>query len=202
MFIINSNLPLPHLTKLNVNFINVDTDESCGNMYVRFELKTDDMRFDELIDFLHDKLREEYYNPWNEVNPEFEQSLNRDVDFVITMTDYGNYKFNLFAYGGEDTYTSVQVELCNNEIELFRPFMYKYFEPSYQLEQIRGDVERSVNNVVPINKLVGLRLISDRIIDGSYKASWISEEKQRCMICELAEYSDEKCPTIITKFGF
>ncbi len=202
MNIINSSLHLPRLTKSNVNFSNVDVDESCGNMSVRFNLITDDTRFDCLIDFLHDKLRHEYYNPWNELEPEFEQSLNRDIDFVITMTDYGNYEFNLFAYGGEDTYTSAQVGLYDDEIELFKPYMYKYFEPSYQLEQLRRDVERSVNQIIPAKKLVGMRLISDRIVDNAYKAAWISENKKKCMVCEVADYTDDKCPAIVIKFGF
>jgi len=186
-----------------VNFSNVDVDESCGEMSLMFPLITDDLEFDDLLGLLNNKIRQDYYNPWNVFEPEFEQSLNnnRDINMVITMTDYGNYEFNLFKYT-DDMYTKIQVELYDDEIELFKSYMYKYFESSYQLEQIRGDVERSVNNVIPINKLVGLRLVSDRIVDGSYKASWMSEDKQRCMICELADYSDEKCPTIITKFGF
>jgi len=204
MNIINNEfISLPRLTFSNVNFSNVDVDESCGEMSLMFPLITDDLEFDDLLGLLNNKIRQDYYNPWNVFEPEFEQSLNnnRDINMVITMTDYGNYEFNLFKYT-DDMYTKIQVELYDDEIELFKSYMYKYFESSYQLEEIRGDVERSVNNVVPINKLVGLRLVSDRIVDGSYKASWMSEDKQRCMICELADYSDEKCPTIITKFGF
>lgn len=204
MNIINNEfISLPRLTFSNVNFSNVDVDESCGKMSLMFPLITDDLEFDDLLGLLNNKIRQDYYNPWNVFEPEFEQSLNnnRDINMVITMTDYGNYEFNLFKYT-DDMYTKIQVELYDDEIELFKSYMYKYFESSYQLEQIRGDVERSVNNVISINKLVGLRLVSDRIVDGSYKASWMSEDKQRCMICELADYSDEKCPTIITKFGF
>jgi len=202
MNIINSSLPFPRLSKSNVNFNSIDADGSCGDMSVRFHLITDDVRFNELIEFLHDKIRNEYYNPWNELEPEFEQSLNRDIDFVITMNNYGNYVFNLFVYGGEDTYTSVQVDLCDDEIELFKPYMYKYFESDNQLEQVRGDVERSVNQIIPAKKLIDMKLVSDRVIGNAYKSAWKSKDRKKCMICEVADYTDKKCPAIITQFGF
>jgi hypothetical protein len=80
--------------------------------------------------------------------------------------------------------------------------MYKYFEPSYQLEQLRRDVERSVNQIILAKKLVGMRLISDRIIGNAYKSAWMSENKKKCMVCEVADYTDDKCPAIVIKFGF
>lgn len=203
MNIINNEIvSLPRLTKSNVNFDKFKMDESCETS-LTFPLITDELRFDDLLELLNNRIRQDYYNPWNEFEPEFEQSLNnnRDVDIVITMTDYGNYEFNLFKYT-DDMYTKIQVELCNDEIELFESYMYRYFEPSYQLEQIRGDVEKSINNLIPIKKLVGMRLISDRIVNGTYKAAWMGENKNRCIICELTDYEDEKCPVIITKFGF
>lgn len=202
MNIINNEIvSLPRLTKSNVNFSKLDVDESCGDMSLTFPLIADDLQFDDLLELLDNKIKQDYYNHWYELEFEFEQSFNRHVDLVITMTDYGNYEFNLFKYT-DDIFAKIQVELCDDEIKLFEPYMYKYFEPSYQLEQIRGDVEKSVNNKIPVNKLVGLKLVSDRIVNNSYKAAWISENKQKCMICELADYIDNKCPVIITKFGF
>lgn len=204
MNIINNEIVfLPCLTSSNVNLDKLNVDESCGEMSLTFPLITDDLKFDDLLELLNNGIRRDYYMSGNVVEPEFEQSLNnnRDIDMVITMTDYGNYEFNLFKYT-DDMYTKIQVELYDDEIELFKSFMYKYFEPSYQLEQIRGDVEGSVNKKIPRKELIGLKLVSDRIVDNSYKAAWISEDKQKCMICELADYIDDKCPVTVTKFGF
>ena len=102
MNIINDiSTSLPRLTKDNVNFAEIDVDESCGDMSVKFPLITDDMEFDWFIDWLNQKIRQQHYFIGNEPEPEFENALaySRDIDFMITMTDYGNYEFNLFKIG-------------------------------------------------------------------------------------------------------
>lgn len=203
MNIINLRLSLPYLTKSNVNFDSLDVDESCGDMSIKFSLNTDGIRFDELINYFHDRIRHEYYPRDYEIESEFEESLNRDIDLVITMTDYGNYEFNLFNFADNDElYFKIQIDLNSDEIELFKPYMYKYFEPDYQLEQIRQESVQTINTVIPKQIRDKFKLIVDRLDGVRYRSCWESSNSKQSIICELLDYTKQKCPITITKFGF
>ena len=199
----NYQVTLPRLSENTIDFANITTDESCGQMLVKFPLITDSQQFNSLVEFLHNQIREHYYNPENEIEQEFEESLNRDIDFIMAMNDYGNYEFLLFN-GTNDygIYTKVQVDLSNDEIELFTPYMYKYFEPQNNIEDIRHDICTSINAEIPVRKLKDLHLLVDDIDCNHYIAVWMSENKKKCMVCDVDDYTDNKCPVTVVKFGF
>ena len=67
MNIINNEIvSLPRLTKSNVNFSKLDVDESCGDMSLTFPLIADDLQFDDLLELLDNKIKQDYYNHWDE----------------------------------------------------------------------------------------------------------------------------------------
>jgi len=203
MNIINNSLSLPRLTSNIIDFKHVNVDESCGDMMVSFNLSVDDdIRFNDLFELLHDKIRESHYLLWDyEAESEFENSLNHSLRLVITMNDYGNYEFNLFNFAGED-YASVQIDLANDEIELFKAYMIKYFESDSQIEELRNDSVQTLNSVLPKNILNKMELVADNIIGNRYRSAWISYDDNQSIMCEIGDYTDKKCPVRIVKFGF
>lgn len=208
MTIINfSSLPLPHLTFNMVDFVHVYIDVSCGNTIVSFPLLIqNDKRFDAVIDLLHDNIRCEYY-PFSDysVEPEFESSLNHNLDLTITMNDYGNYEFNLYNFTDDgEVYSKIQVDLSDKEIDLFRQYMIDHFESDEinKLNQIREDVARTVNLELPQDILAKMKLVSDDLSGNCYRSSWITTDNQQCMFCEIQNYTDKTCPVKIIKFGF
>lgn len=203
MNIINFNTPIPHLTKDMIDFSNMDFDESCGEPSITFPLILNDVRFDELIKLFHDTIRQEYYPQNYEVEQEFEDSLNPNIDLVITMNNYGNYEFTLFNCTDDgEIYAKYQVDLCDREIELFQPYMYKYFESAYQLEQTRENVVITLDTVIPDIIKSKFRLVSDSISGNRYRSAWISSDNKYSAVCELDDYTDANCPVKIVKFGF
>jgi hypothetical protein len=99
-------------------------------------------------------------------------------------------------------YTNKVFVLCDREIELFLPYMYKYFESAYQLEQTREDVVRTLDSVIPNRIKSKFRLVSDSISGNRYRSAWISSDNKYSAICEIDDYTDANCPVKIVKFGF
>lgn len=203
MNIINNSLSLPHITSNIVDFEHVNVDEGCGDMMVSFNLLVDnDIRFDDVFALLHNQIRHNHYPlPHYEVEPEFEESLNRSLRLVITMNDYGNYEFNLFNFADED-YTNIQIDLSNKEIELFKPYMLKYFETDNQLEQLRNDSVQTMNSVLPKKILNKMKLIADNLVGSHYRSAWISYDSNQSIIYDIADCTQQQCPVEIVKFGF
>lgn len=127
--------------------------------------------------------------------------MNRSLRLVITMNDYGNYEFNLFNFADED-YTSIQVDLSDKEIELFKPYMLKYFESDNQLEQLRNDSVQTLNSALPKKILNKMKLVADNLIGNRYRSAWISYDNNQSVICEIADSTNNQCPVRIVKFGF
>ena len=209
MNIINfESIPLPRLTFNMVDFTHVNIDDSCGNTIVSFPLLIqNDKRFDAVIDLLHDNIRCEYYPFMSDyiVEPEFEASLNHNLNLTITMNDYGNYEFNLFNCTDDgEVYSQIQVDLSDKEIDLFRQYMIDNFESDEidQLNQIREDVVKTVNSSLPHDILDKMKLVSDGLSGNRYRSAWITDDDRQCICCEIQDYTDDKYPVKIIKFGF
>lgn len=191
-----------------VDFDHVNIDGACGDMLVSFPLFVDDdKQFDAVIGLLHDNIRNEYYSIASdyEIESEFEDSLNHKLDLVITMNSYGNYEFNLFNITDDgEEYSQIQVELTDNEIDQFRQYMIDNFESDgiNQLNQIREDVVRTLNSSLPQKILNKMKLVADNLCDNRYRSSWIANDNQQCICCEVNDYTDTQCPVKIVKFGF
>jgi len=157
--------------------------------------------FDEIHAFLTTKLKEQYREDMDVSKSEFEELIGPSLHLAITVDEQEGYKFEIFKFALiESVEASIQVSFDEKELKQIKPVL-KYLD-NRKLEEVRNESVQSMRTQIP--KKIGnkLKLVADNITDVRYRAAWISYDYHECIVVEIANCLDKKCPVKVVEFGF
>lgn len=183
MYVINhSDIRLPQLKESMLNFskglyeydlIHIPFTQE-ANQSTKFE----DFQF-----AITDVLRQNYYMPDNEVEPEFENSIDGELYFNITIDVNMNYHFTISTFANE-VMAEMEINLSDNEYEMLLPIIQKNFDV-VDINTIRAETFTSISQGLSHNYLKQFKLVSDQIDNTRYRGAWVSANYKHCLVIEL-----------------
>ena len=190
MYVINhSEVKLPHLKESMLDFAN----GSYGYDLIHIPFKQETNQSIQFKDFQYaitELLKKNYYNPWNEVEPEFEKSIDGELYFnVIVDENKNNYRFTISTFANE-VMAEMEIELSNDEYTMLLPVIQKSFE-IIDINEIRSETFASISQGLSYDYLKQFKLVSDQIDNTRYRGAWVSANYKHCLIVELNDCTDK-----------
>ena len=139
-----------------------------------------------------DLLRKNYYNPWNEVDPEFENSIDGELYFNVIFdmkTERCRFTISSFADDGE-IMAEMAIDLSNDEYTMLLPVIQKSFG-IIDINDIRSETFASISQGLSYNYLKQFKLVSDQIDNTRYRGAWVSANYKHCLVIELDDYTNK-----------
>jgi len=189
---------LPHfiLKQDLLDFENVEHDSESIIIPFTSEI-SDNLYFEHIKEILENQLRYFYTDEyWKDCEIQGSYSL------VICKNIDVSYGFQI-QFVDKEYYcdTAIEVELNSNERQILKSIIDKAFNSKHTIENIRKNVAYSFSTYVSESVLNKLKLVSDSINGNRYNSAWITDDNQCCIIANVNNISDSKCPVEIVKFG-
>jgi hypothetical protein len=193
MYVINhSEISLPQLKESMLDFskglYEYDLIHIPFTQEANHSTKFEDFQF-----AIADVLRENYYMPDNEVEPEFENSIDGELYFNIIFTniDKCNFrcKFTISTFANE-VMAEMEIGLSDDEYSMALLIIQHKFK-LVTINTIRAEIVASISQGLSYDYLQQFKLVSDQIDNTRYRGAWVSANYKHCLVVELDDYTNK-----------